>query len=213
MESDDTPMSIGSRLGNQSAERLSGENEDTAEYIQDILAEKIMGSKRVYNGRFLAVDAVDIELPNGHKVVHDVVRHPGAVAIIAFDAQGRVLIVHQYRTALERVTREIPAGKLDVGEEALECAKRELAEETGYRAGEIRYLAPIALAAGYSDEIIHLFMATDLKPGFAQPDEDEFVISEWVALDDLIEDVLDGRLEDSKTVIAILLCDAIGRRL
>ena len=180
---------------------------------KDLLAERIHGATRVYSGGFISVDAVDVELPNGHRVIHDVVRHPGAVAIIALDKQGRVLIVHQYRTALERVTREIPAGKLDAGEDALECAKRELAEETGYKAGKMRYLTPIALAACYSDEIIHLFMATDLTPGYASPDEDEFVACEWVALDDLIDDVLDSKLEDSKTVIALLLCEAINRRL
>ena len=179
----------------------------------DSLSEKILGATRVYSGSLLNVEAVDIELPNGHRTVHDVIRHPGAVAVIALDSQGRVLIVHQYRTALERLTREIPAGKLDPGEEALECARRELAEETGYIAGRIRYLAPIAIAAGYSDEIIHLFLATDLEPGEANPDEDEFIACEWIALDELVDEVLDGKLEDSKTVIAVLLCDVISRRL
>jgi ADP-ribose pyrophosphatase len=179
----------------------------------DALAEKIIGSTRAYSGGFLNIDKVEIELPNGRRTVHDVVRHPGAVAVIALDEQGRVLIVHQYRTALERLTREIPAGKLDPGEEALDCARRELLEETGYAAGRIRYLAPIAVASGYSDEIIHLFMATSLEAGEADPDEDEFVACEWVALDELVDDVLDGKLEDSKTVVAILLCDVIARRL
>jgi len=177
------------------------------------LSETIIDSTRAYQGSFLGVDQVEVELPNGRRTVHDVVRHPGAVAIIALDDQGRVLLVHQYRTALERVTLEIPAGKLDPGEEALDCARRELAEETGYSARNLRYLAPIAVAVGYSDEIIHLFMATGLEPGDAQPDDDEFVASTWMPLEDLIDEVLDGKIEDSKTVIAALLCDAISRRL
>lgn len=179
----------------------------------DQLSEKVVDSKRVWNGSFLAIDVLDVILPNGKPTTRDVVRHPGAVAIIALDLDNRVLLVHQYRAALERITREIPAGKLDHGEDAIACALRELEEETGYHANSIRYLAPIAVAAGYSDEVIHLFLATDLERGSLCPDADEFVASEWVALEDLIDDVLDSKVEDAKTVIAALLCDAISRRL
>lgn len=176
------------------------------------LAEVIRGTSRAFDGHFLKVDAVHIELPNGHHTVHEVIRHPGAVGIIALDMEGRILLVHQYRTALERMTVEIPAGKIDPGEDPLETAKRELAEETGYIAGDIRKLANIAVAVGYSDEMIQLFIATELKPGYAHPDEDEFVVSEWVDIGTLIDSVLDGRIEDSKTVIAALICDAVSRR-
>ncbi|MDR3053037.1 MAG: NUDIX hydrolase [Coriobacteriales bacterium] len=179
----------------------------------DQLLETILSSARAYSGSFLNIDQLDVELPNGHRAVREVLRHPGAVAIIAVDRDNRVLLVQQYRTALERITLEIPAGKLEPGEDCLACAKRELAEETGYTAHEMRYLAPIAIAAGYSDEIIHLFLATNLEAGEANPDEDEFVACQWMLLEDLIDDVLDGKVEDSKTVIAALLCDAISRRL
>lgn len=91
--------------------------------------------------------------------------------------------------------------------------RRELAEETGYAAGQIRRLASIAVAVGYSDEIIHLYMATDLTPGSAHPDDDEFVVAEWVSIESLIDSVLDGRIEDSKTVIAALICDALRHRM
>lgn len=177
------------------------------------LEERILDSQRSYDGSFLKVDRVAIELPNGNQTVHEVVRHSGAVGIVALDGEGRVLLVRQYRTALERITLEIPAGKLNPGEDPLECAKRELSEETGYTAGEMRYLAPLAVAAGYSDEIVHLFMATGLHPGAAHPDDDEFVVSEWVPLDTLVDSVLDKRIEDSKTMVAALLCDAIRHRL
>lgn len=179
----------------------------------DDLAETIVGSTAVWRGSYLNVDAVDIELPNGKTAVHEVIRHPGAVAIIAIDGMGRILLVHQYRTALERVTREIPAGKLNPGEEIEDCARRELEEETGYRAGEMRYLIPVAMAPGYSDEIIHLFMATDLVRGEVHPDEDEFISVEWADLKDFINEVLDGKVEDSKTIIAAFICDAIAHRL
>ena len=179
----------------------------------ELLEEKILNSDIAYQGGFLRVDSVDIELPNGHLTTHEVIRHPGAVAIIALNERGEVLLVRQYRTALERVTVEVPAGKLDMGEDPLECARRELSEETGYSAGRLDYLAPIAVAAGYSDEIIHLYMATELSAGAAHPDDDEFVVSEWVPLDVLVDSVLDGRVEDSKTVIAALICDAIRTRV
>ncbi len=177
------------------------------------LEETIVDSRRVYDGGFLHVDAVDIVLPDGSKTTHEVIRHSGAVGIVALDGEGRILVVRQYRTSLERVTLEIPAGRLELGEDPAECAKRELSEETGYVAGRMEYLAPIAPAAGYSDEIIHLFMATDLEAGVAHPDEGEFVTSEWVPLDVLVDSVLDKRIEDSKTVIAALICDALRHRI
>ena len=179
----------------------------------ELLEEKILGSEPVFKGGFLQVDAVDIQLPNGNTTVHEVVRHPGAVAIVALNDFGEVLLVRQYRTALERVTLEIPAGKLERGEDPLECAKRELSEETGYIADRFDYLMPVAVAAGYSDEIIHLYMASGLSAGAAHPDEDEFVAADWVSLDTLVDSVLDGRIEDSKTVIAALICDAMRHRV
>ncbi len=178
-----------------------------------LLEEHIVGSETAFNGGFLKVDHVDVVLPNGKPASREVIRHPGAVAIVALDDAGRVLLVHQYRTALERVTVEIPAGKLDLGEDPAHAAQRELKEETGYTAGRLDYLMPIACAAGYSDEIIHLYMATGLEHGMSCPDEDEFVAASWVQLEDLVDDVLDGRIEDSKTVIAALICDAMRHRI
>ena len=184
------------------------------EHFEDpSISERILSSTRSFEGRLLKVDSVDIELPNGHRTTHEVVRHPGAVCVVALDDQGRVLVVRQYRTALERGTVEVPAGKLDPGEDPEDAVRRELAEETGYVAGEIRRLASIAVAVGYSDEIIHLYLATDLEPGSAHPDEDEFIAAEWVGVESLIDSVLDGRIEDSKTVIAALICDALRRRV
>lgn len=184
------------------------------EHFEDpAISEKILSSVRSFEGRLVKVDSVDIGLPNGHKTQHEVIRHPGAVCVIALDDQGRVLIVRQYRTALERVTIEVPAGKIDPGEDPEDAVRRELAEETGYAAGQIRRLASIAVAVGYSDEIIHLYMATDLTPGSAHPDDDEFVVAEWVSIESLIDSVLDGRIEDSKTVIAALICDALRHRM
>lgn len=179
----------------------------------ELLEERILDSEPAFRGGFLKVDKVDVVLPNGHRAEREVIRHPGAVAVIALNDNGEVLLVRQYRTALERVTLEIPAGKLELGEDPLLAAKRELEEETGYSAERLDYLMPVATAAGYSDELIHLYMATGLAGGTAHPDDDEFVAAEWVSLDVLVDSVLDGRIEDSKTVIAALICDAMRHRV
>lgn len=177
------------------------------------ISEKIIGKRRAYDGHLLKVDEVDVEFPDGNASTHEVIRHPGAVAIVALDKTGKVLLVRQYRTALERVVVEVPAGKIDPGETPEEAVHRELSEETGYTCGEIRRLASIAVAVGYSDEIIHVYMATDIEPGEAHPDEDEFLKTEWVEIEAFIESVLDGRIEDSKTVIAGLILDSLSHRL
>ena len=180
---------------------------------EDRLSETILGSQPGWQGNFLRTEVVEVELPDGTYKTRDVVRHPGAVAIVALDDQGRILLERQYRTALERVTLEIPAGKLEPGEDPEDAARRELEEETGMVAGMVRYLMPIAVAAGYSDEIIHLYMASGLREGYVHLDEGEFVEALWMDLSELIDLVLDGRIEDSKTVIAALLCDAMAHRL
>lgn len=177
------------------------------------ISETIRDTRRAYDGRLLKVDEVDIEFPNGSTGTHEVIRHPGAVAIVALDTAGNVLLVRQYRTALERVVIEVPAGKIDPGETPEEAVHRELSEETGYTCGEIRRLASVAVAVGYSDEIIHVYMAADVKPGKAHPDEDEFLVSEWVDIETFVDSVLDGRIEDSKTIIAGLILDSLSHRL
>lgn len=194
-----------------------GSQDDSVELIENIempeISETIRDARRVFEGRLLKIDEVDVEFPNGHVGTHEVIRHPGAVAILALDKTGKVLLVRQYRTALERIVVEVPAGKIDPGETPEEAVHRELSEETGYQCGEIRRLCSIAVAVGYSDEIIHIFMATDVTPGEAHPDEDEFLVSEWVEIEAFVESVLDGRIEDSKTVIAALILDSLSHRL
>lgn len=180
------------------------------EHEDDVaLNETIENSTPAFESDFLNIDAVDITLANGKKRVHQVLRHPGAVGIVALNNKGEILLVRQYRTALERVTVEIPAGKIDLGESPEDAARRELSEETGYSAKKCERLGTFATAAGYSDELIHLFMATDLKAGKPHLDEDEFVSAEWVPLQVLINSVLDARIEDSKTAIAALLMDSL----
>lgn len=177
------------------------------------LHEKILSEETAYRGKILDVRSLDVELPNGRRSKRDVVRHPGASAVVALTETGKIVLVRQYRTALDRVTVEIPAGKLDPGEDPLDCARRELREETGFTPGRIRYLTSIASSCGFSDEIIHIYLATQLEFEGASPDEDEFVNVDLVPLTELVDAVLDGKIEDAKTVVGALACDAIAHRL
>lgn len=177
------------------------------------LAEKPATEDVAWTGRIFNVDRLRVELPDGRLAIRDVVRHPGAVAIVALTDDGRICLVRQYRTALARVTVELPAGKLAPGEDPLECASRELLEETGMEAEKIAYLTTIASSAGFCDELIHIYMATGLSFSKSSPDTDEFINVDLVEVGELVDAVLDGRIEDAKTVVGALLCDAISRRL
>lgn len=177
------------------------------------LHEKIVSEEQAWRGRILDVRNIEVELPNGSIHGRDVIRHPGASAVVALTKTGKIVLVRQYRTAIDRVTVEIPAGKLDPGEDPLECAQRELHEETGFRAGRIRKLTQIVTTCGFCDEIIHIYLATDLEFDAPNPDEDEFLNVDLVPLQELIDAVLDGKIEDAKTVVGALACDAISHRL
>lgn len=177
------------------------------------LHEKILSEETAYTGKILNVNDVEVELPNGRRSHRDIIRHPGASAVVALTETGKIVLVRQYRTAIDRVTVEIPAGKLDPGEDPLECAKRELHEETGFKAGRIRKLTSIVTTCGFCDEIIHIYLATHLEFDAPNPDDDEFVNVDLVPLSELIDAVLDGKIEDAKTVVGALACDSIAARL
>ena len=177
------------------------------------LAERPLTEDVAWTGRIFNVDRLRVQLPDGRNAIRDVVRHPGAVAVVALTDESRICLVRQYRTALDRVTVEIPAGKLAPGEDPLECARRELLEETGMEAEKIAYLTTIASSAGFCDELIHIYMATGLSFSKSSPDADEFINVDLVEVGELVDAVLDGRIEDAKTIVGALLCDAISRRL
>ncbi len=177
------------------------------------LAEHPLTEDVAWTGRIFNVDRLRVALPDGRTAIRDVVRHPGAVAVVALTDDGRICLVRQYRTALGRVTVEIPAGKLSAGEDPLECAERELLEETGMTAEKMAFLTTIASSAGFCDELIHIYMATGLSFSKSSPDADEFINVDLVEVGELVNAVLDGRIEDCKTVVGALLCDAISRRL
>ena len=177
------------------------------------LAERPLTEDVAWTGRIFNVDRLRVELPDGRVAIRDVVRHPGAVAVVALTEDGRICLVRQYRTALSRVTVEIPAGKLAPGEDPLECAGRELLEETGMSAEKIAFLTTIATSDGFCDELIHIYMATGITFSRSDPDADEFINVDLVPLEELVDAVLDGRIEDAKTVVGALICDAVMSRL
>lgn len=177
------------------------------------LCEQIISEETAWTGRIFSVNRLGVRLPDGREAVRDVVRHPGAVGVVALTEDGRICLVRQYRTALGRVTVEIPAGKLSPGEDPLDCANRELEEETGMRAERMAFLTTIATSAGFADELIHLYLATGLSFAGSNPDADEFLNVDLVELPELVDAVLDGRIEDAKTVVGALACDAVAHRL
>jgi ADP-ribose pyrophosphatase len=157
----------------------------------------------------MRVDSVTVEGPDGSQLERDVIRHPGAVAVVPVLDDGRAVLVRQWRAAVGESVLEIPAGLRDVaGEPTEETARRELAEEVGYRStGELVHLSSFWTAVGLLDEVCHVFLATDLEPCAPSPHgaEEEAMTVELVALDDVPAMVADGRLRDAKTVIGLLL--------
>ena len=177
------------------------------------ISEKILNEDLQYRGLIFDVNRLTVKLPDGREALRDVVRHPGAVAIVALTEDGRICLVRQYRASLGRVTVELPAGKLDPGEDPLVCAERELLEETGMRAEKMAFLTTIATSVGFTDELIHIYMATGLSFEQSSPDSDEFLNVDLVEVGELVDAVLDGRIEDVKTVTGALICDAIMHRM
>ncbi len=166
---------------------------------------KRVGRELVYQGTILEVYKDHMEFSNGNTAKWDFIRHDGAAAVVPVMEDGRILMVSQYRNALERMTLEIPAGKLDQpGEPGIECARRELEEETGYRSEELEWLLSLRTTVAFCNEKIEIFVAKNLIPSCQHLDEDEFVDVKAYTLEELKEMIFSGKIEDSKTIAAIL---------
>ena len=171
--------------------------------------EKTIESREIFQGKILNIQLDRVELEDGTISRREIVRHPGGAAILPLDGDGQVTLVRQYRYALGQELLEIPAGKLEYGEDPKAAAIRELEEECGLIAGQVTDLGCIYPSVGYDDEIIHLYLARDLHATEARPDEGEFVSLEKYPLERLVEMVMSGALRDAKTVTAILKTKAI----
>ncbi|MBS2969500.1 NUDIX hydrolase [Metabacillus sp. KIGAM252] len=169
------------------------------------LREKELSSEQIYSGKIIDLYVQEVELPNGKTSKREIIKHPGAVAVIALTSDGKILMVEQFRKALERTLVEIPAGKLEKGEKPETTAVRELEEETGYTAGSIDHLISFYTSPGFADELVHLYITEDLIPlkNKASLDEDEFVELMEVTLEEAEEMVANGRIYDAKTAYAV----------
>ena len=162
-------------------------------------------SENIFSGVILNVKRDQVRLPNGHQSVREVIRHVGAVCVVPVTDDGRVVIERQYRYPIDQVITEIPAGKLDSREEdRLHAAQRELKEETGITADSWTDMGLYYPAAAYSDEKITMYLAQGLHMGEQRLDEDEFLNVELVPMEEVIEEILTGKITDGKTQAAIL---------
>jgi 8-oxo-dGTP pyrophosphatase MutT (NUDIX family) len=167
-----------------------------------------VGEQQLYRGSLITVSSVQFEGPDGERFERDVVHHPGAVVVVPVTAEGRVIMVRQFRAALEGDLLEIPAGKRDVDGEPTEVtAARELAEEVGRRAGHLELLARFYNSPGFTDELTHLYLATDLAevPHDRQGSEEQVMTVEEIPLGDVPDLISSGRLADAKSIIGVTL--------
>lgn len=173
------------------------------------LKESRLDGELAYDGKFLKVSRDRIKLPDGSVTHREYIRHPGAVVILPLLADGRVLLERQFRYPNDRVFIEFPAGKIDPGEDHLDCAKRELEEETGYTGGEWQFVCTIHNAIAYSDEHLEIFVARDLTPGTPKLDAGEFLETFTVTMPELMELVKSGQITDVKTIIGAFWLEKI----
>jgi ADP-ribose pyrophosphatase len=171
-------------------------------------AEIKLDGRRIYDGKILNLRVDRVALPGGGEAIREVVEFRGGVAIVALDAAGRVLLVRQYRYAVGRDLLELPAGILERGEQPIECAARELEEETGYHAARIEPLCRFYSTPGGTDEVLHIFLASELTPGRPRPEADERIEVLPTAWDDALALVRRGEICDGKTVIGLLMADS-----
>lgn len=167
--------------------------------------ENTISTEKIFDGKVISVKVDKVELPDGKIASREIVNHPGAVAIIAITDDKKIVLVDQFRKPLERSIIEIPAGKLEKGEEPLETAKRELEEETGYRANEFKYVLTFATSPGFADEIIHIYVAKGLYEAEdkLEADDDEFVELMEVTIEEAEKLIDEQKIYDAKTIFAI----------
>lgn len=168
--------------------------------------EKTLLNENIYKGKIIEVNLKTVELPNGKEGKREIVNHPGGVAILAYKDKETILLVEQFRKPLERNLLELPAGKIEKGEEPKICGIRELEEETGYKANKFSYLGKIVTSPGFCDEYIYLYKAEDLYKGnTGLQDEDEFINVKELKIGTIKEMIKKGEIIDAKTISAFMM--------
>lgn len=168
------------------------------------LTEKTISREDIFSGKVVSLHVDTVELPNGETSIREVVEHVDGVAVLPLDEHNNVLTVRQYRYVFKRPILEIPAGKLDPGEDPMTGALRELKEETGAEPETLLPLGRIILSPGCFGEVLHLFLARGLEMGEQQLDEDEFLNVERVPFEEMVHRCMNGEIDDAKTVTAVL---------
>lgn len=171
--------------------------------------EKTINSQLIFDGRVVKLYKDKIELPTGQESYREVVKHSGGVVILA-KKEDKVLLVKQFRYPMKEVLYELPAGKLEIGEDPFEAAKRELEEETGYCANKWTDLGYVYTSPGYSDEKLYLYMAEDLEFTYCHPDEGEILQALEYSYDDVLKMIANGEINDAKTLCAIMRAQIKG---
>ena len=169
-----------------------------------IFHEKSVSSDVKFEGHIITVRVDTVEMPDGRTATREVVDHSGGVCVVPIADNGEVVMVRQFRKAVESAVLEIPAGKLNSGENHRDCGIRELEEETGYKSNNIVYLGHIFPSPGFMNETIHIYLATELYDGELNLDLDEYLDVEKIPLEQVVEMIMNNEINDSKTVVGIL---------
>ncbi|MFQ5509108.1 MAG: NUDIX hydrolase [Leptospirillia bacterium] len=167
-------------------------------------------ARSIYQGRIVHLFEKTVRLPGGHVANLEIVHHPGAAAVVPLHADGSVTLVHQYRHAVRGHLYELPAGLLEEGESGIACAVRELKEETGITADTVTPLTVYCTTPGFSDELVHLYLATGLTVGEQELEDDEILSVVRMPLDEALARVEAGDITDGKTVIGLLMAERVG---
>lgn len=165
--------------------------------------EKTMKSEKLYEGKIINLRIDTVELPDKKYSKREIVEHPGGVAIVGITDENKILLVSQYRKAVDRVLLELPAGKIEVNEEPKETAIKELKEETGYSTEKLEYLLEFYTSPGFSTEKVYIFLAENMEKGEQELESGEYIDVESYRIEDLIEMIENGDIIDSKTIIGI----------
>lgn len=175
------------------------------------LNEKTLASEQIFDGRLLKVYRDKVELLNGGTSTREFVHHPGGAAVVALDGEGNIYLERQFRYPYHKVVTEIPAGKLEPGEDPFDAIKRELQEEIGAAAGRWDALGHIMPSVGYTDEMLYLYLARDLTFGERHLDQDEFLEPFKLPFAEALSQAADGRINDAKTVCALFRAEKLMR--